>query len=115
MNDMSKSYKRTVTRIIDGDTFEIGKKIDGINRIRIADVDTPEIGEKGYEKMTDYLKKLILGKKVKLVIKSKNPPKGKYQARWICYVYYGLLYKKTLSEKVQKEMDRKTLWKKIIG
>ena len=111
---MSKSYKRTVTRIIDGDTFEIGKAIDGIVRIRLSDVDTPEIGEKGYEKMTDYLKKLVLGKKVKLVIKSKDPKKGKFQARWVCYVYYGLFYKKYLSEKVQKEMDRKPLWKKIL-
>ena len=66
------------------------------------------------QKMTEYLKKLVLGKKVKLVIKSKDPKKGNFQARWVCYVYYGLLYKKYLSEKVQKEMDRKPLWKKIL-
>lgn len=111
---MKKHYSRQVTRIIDGDTFEISKPIDGIKRIRLANVNTPEIGEDRYEKMTDFLKKILLNKKVKLVIKSKNPPKGKYQARWVCFVYYGAFYKKNASEIVQNELDKTPFFKKLF-
>ncbi len=110
-----KSYKRLVSRIIDGDTFEIDREIKGIKRIRVADVNTPEIGEKDYERMTKFLEKLLLHKKVKLVIKSKNPPKGKYQARWVCYVYFGFMYTRDLTLVIRKELEKTSLWEKLFG
>ena len=54
----------TVTRVIDGDTFDISTG----ERIRLADVDAPEYYESGYSDATDYLKSLIDGKTVYLDI-----------------------------------------------
>ena len=111
---MKKVHKRVVTKIIDGDTFEVDKAIDGLKRIRMTDVNTPERGEDGYEKMSRYLEKILLNKKVKLKIRSKNPPRGRYQARWICHVYYGPFYGKNASEMVLKELAKTPFWEKIF-
>ena len=51
-----------VTRVIDGDTFDISSG----ERVRLADVDAPEYYESGYSDATDYLKSLIDGKTVYL-------------------------------------------------
>jgi endonuclease YncB( thermonuclease family) len=50
----------TVTRIIDGDTFETKEK----QIIRIKDIDAPENGYCGYDTSKTYLEHLILGKNV---------------------------------------------------
>ena len=52
----------TVTRVIDGDTFDIATG----ERIRLADVDAPEYYESGYTEATEYLESLIDGKTVYL-------------------------------------------------
>ena len=54
----------TVTRVIDGDTFDISTG----ERIRLADVDAPEYYENGYSEATDYLTRLVDGKIVCLDI-----------------------------------------------
>jgi endonuclease YncB( thermonuclease family) len=60
----------TVTKIIDGDTFEVspnwkwGFKYG--DRVRPLGYDTPERNQPGFEEATLKLKKLILGKKVRL-------------------------------------------------
>ncbi len=53
-----------VTSIVDGDTFDTN---DG-DRIRLADINTPENGEAGYEQATAYLDGLIYGETVYLDI-----------------------------------------------
>jgi hypothetical protein len=53
-----------VTRIIDGDTFDISTG----ERIRLADVDAPEYYESGYSQAKNYLESLINGKTVYLDI-----------------------------------------------
>jgi endonuclease YncB( thermonuclease family) len=52
----------TVTRVIDGDTFDISTG----ERIRLADVDAPEYNQSGYSEATDYLTSMIDGKTVYL-------------------------------------------------
>lgn len=47
--DMSGLEKGTVTRIVDGDTLDVGNK-----RIRLSLVNTPERGEPGYHEATDF-------------------------------------------------------------
>lgn len=54
-----------VTRVVDGDTFDI----DSGERIRLADVDTPETYENGYAQAKNYTN-LIDGKTVYLDIDS---------------------------------------------
>jgi len=73
-----KSRTVTVKEVQDGDTFvtESGEEI------RIAGVDTPEKGQPGAGKARKYLKKLIEGKKVKVLPKAKD----KYK-RTVALVY----------------------------
>jgi len=51
-----------VTRIIDGDTFEISTG----EKVRLICIDTPELGEAGGEEAKAYLESLILNKLIRL-------------------------------------------------
>jgi len=55
--------KEKVTKIIDGDTFLTDKRK---NPIRLADVDTPEKRQPGYQKAKKNLEKLILNQEVSI-------------------------------------------------
>jgi endonuclease YncB( thermonuclease family) len=61
--------RRTVKRVIDGDTFEVTTKIGTFVKVRIANYNAPELNQKGGIKARNDLKKLIEGKEVTLVIK----------------------------------------------
>lgn len=50
-----------VSSVVDGDTFRIPN-----DRIRLADIDAPEINEAGYQKATEILTSLVDGKTVYL-------------------------------------------------
>ena len=52
-----------VTRVIDGDTIVV----EGGERVRLLDIDTPERGEECYTNATNRLKDLIDGKEVTLI------------------------------------------------
>jgi endonuclease YncB( thermonuclease family) len=52
----------TVTRIIDGDTVEVA----GHGTVRVIGIDTPEQGECGYDKASQVMADLVLGKTVTL-------------------------------------------------
>ena len=54
----------TCSHVIDGDTFDVSSG----HRIRLADVDTPERGEYGFDEATDYVGDLIYGETVYLDI-----------------------------------------------
>ena len=55
--------KEKVTRVIDGDTFCTDRRK---NPVRLANVDTPEKGERGYLKATNALRSLIKGQEVSI-------------------------------------------------
>ena len=57
------TYEAYVTRVIDGDTFEIRTQT-GVEPIRLDNVDTPEEGQLGALAATNYLKTPIEGKDV---------------------------------------------------
>ena len=61
------TIRRKVNKVIDGDTFEIGRKLQGTNRIRIAGYNAPEYGQKGYRSAKTRLNRLISGKQVTIV------------------------------------------------
>ena len=61
---MATSYRRKVKTVKDGDTFELFQELDGSKRIRIADLDAPELNEYGGKAAKDKLKNLIEGKDV---------------------------------------------------
>jgi len=53
--------KETVTKIIDGDTFETSLRK---KRVRIDSLDTPERGQSGYREAKNALSQLLKGEKV---------------------------------------------------
>ena len=50
----------TVSNIVDGDTIDVSS----VGRIRLADIDTPEQGEPGYDAATNFISSLIYQKTV---------------------------------------------------
>ncbi|MBI5682227.1 MAG: thermonuclease family protein [Deltaproteobacteria bacterium] len=79
-----KDYLETEAyKIIDGDTIEIKNH----SRVRYIGIDTPEIGQAFYEEAKDRNRKLVEGKKIKLVI-CKSEPRDKY-GRILAWVYTG--------------------------
>ena len=69
MNNMT--IRRRVKRAVDGDTLEVRNKLRGTNFIRLAGVDSPEKGERGYSSAKAKLNKLK-GKVVTLVPKGRS-------------------------------------------
>lgn len=59
---MTKSIRRTVKRVIDGDTFEVARKINGSNYVRLSGVNAPEKNTRGGPKATTQLRGMIGGK-----------------------------------------------------
>ena len=56
--------KERVTRVVDGDTFMTDKRK---RAIRLADVDTPEKGERGAVAAKRHLSSMIAGKEVTVI------------------------------------------------
>ena len=80
---ISLMVKRKVTKIIDGDTFVVDKPVRGSKYIRIADINTPEKGERGYQSAKNRLSKNISGKQVDV------KPVGKSYGRTVAKVKKG--------------------------
>lgn len=72
--------KRTVKRVWDGDTFIVARKVQGTDRIRLANVYAPEKYQFGGSSATSKLKKLIGGKQVTL------KPVGRSYNRFVAIV-----------------------------
>ena len=47
--------KRKVTKIIDGDTFVVDKPVRGSKYIRIADINTPEKGQRDFVEFVGFV------------------------------------------------------------
>ena len=71
----------SVTKVVDGDTLDI----NGI-RIRLALVDTPEIGEPGYGRAKHFVESLCVGKKGELDVDS-GQRRGDRHGREVGVVY----------------------------
>ena len=61
-------YKAKVTNVVDGDTIDaivdLGFKVQTLQRLRLARVDTPERTQAGYGAARDFVKQLVEGKDV---------------------------------------------------
>ena len=62
-SDPTASETGTVTNVVDGDTLDV----QGVGRIRVIGIDTPERGACGYESATQAMSVLVLGREVRLV------------------------------------------------
>jgi len=70
-----------VTTVIDGDTFDVSTG----DRIRLADINAPEYGEKGFYEAKNQLISLVSNKRVYLDVDDKYN-KDQY-GRFVCLVY----------------------------
>lgn len=70
----------SVTRVVDGDTFDISNG----ERVRLADVNAPEKRPTGFDEPTDALESMIGNREVFLDIDDKGPTSF---GRLICVVY----------------------------
>lgn len=77
--------KATVTKIIDGDTFEI----EGRKKVRLIGIDTPEKGQFYFEEAKKKLSDLILGKNI--VLEKDISETDKYK-RLLHYAYLDDLF-----------------------
>ena len=59
--------RRTVKKVIDGDTFVVNRKIGDSRIVRLAGVNAPEKGKYGGTRATNRLKGIIGGKSVTIV------------------------------------------------
>jgi endonuclease YncB( thermonuclease family) len=73
------TIRRKVQKIVDGDTFKVRNRVNGSQFIRIAGMDAPERGERGYMPAKRKLGRLK-GKTVSLI------PKGKSYGRTVAEV-----------------------------
>jgi len=62
--------KEKVTKVLDGDTFMTTSRK---HPVRLANVDTPEKGEKGYGNAKRALQNLIGGEEVNIDTKARDP------------------------------------------
>jgi len=63
---------RKVKRVIDGDTFEVYRKVGNTRFVRLAGVNAPELYQKGGRQAASSLKKLIEGKTITLISKGRS-------------------------------------------
>ncbi len=75
------SVRRKVQRVVDGDTFKVRKRVSGSQYIRIAQINAPERGQRGYYAAKKNLSKLV-GKTVTI------RPKAKSYRRTVADVIY---------------------------
>jgi micrococcal nuclease len=63
-------YKAKVTNVVDGDAIDalvdLGFKVQIMQRLRLARVDTPEKGQDKYGEAKDFVKGLVEGKDVSI-------------------------------------------------
>jgi endonuclease YncB( thermonuclease family) len=66
------TIQRKVKRVVDGDTFEVYRKVRGSKFIRLAGVNAPERRQKGGRQATLRLKRLVEGKTVTLTPRARS-------------------------------------------
>lgn len=76
--DVVNREQAHVTYIVDGDTFDVILADGTEERIRPPQIDTPEIGECGYEEAAAALEELILGRTVYLASTAAGPDRDSY-------------------------------------
>ena len=81
-----KIWSGVVKHVVDGDTVDVSFGITGIQRIRLVGVNTPEIGERGYEEAKEFVNRTCLGEVVKLDVDDKEQYDSYYRILAVVYV-----------------------------
>jgi micrococcal nuclease len=75
-----------VKNVVDGDTVDICFNIYGIQRVRLVGINTPEMGEDGYEEAKEFVNKTCLCEEVKLDVDDKRQYDPYYRILAVVYV-----------------------------
>ena len=84
--EKGKIWKGIVKHVVDGDTIDVSFDIHGIQRIRLVGVNTPEIGEEGYEAAKEFVNVSCLGEVVKLDVDDREQYDRYYRILAVVYV-----------------------------
>jgi len=87
--------RESVTKVIDGDTFETSSRK---NPVRLANVDAPEKGEPGSGKARQALKNLIEGEQVRVETVARDQ-----YGRSVAKVYLG---RESVNKMMEEKIDR---------
>jgi len=75
-----------VKNVVDGDTVDVCFNIYGIQRVRLVGINTPEIGEDGYEEAKEFVNKTCWGEEVKLDVDDMEQYDPYYRILAVVYV-----------------------------
>ena len=96
--EKGKIWSGVVKHVVDGDTVDVSFDIYGIQRIRLVGVNTPEIGEEGYEEAKEFVNKTCLGEEVKLDVDDKEQYDPYYRILAVVYANDTNLNEKLVRE-----------------
>jgi micrococcal nuclease len=75
-----------VKNVVDGDTIDVSFNIYGIQRVRLVGINTPEIGEEGYEEAKAFVNKTCWGEAIKLDVDDMEQYDSYYRILAVVYV-----------------------------
>ena len=75
-----------VKNVVDGDTVDVRFNIYGIQRVRLVGINTPEIGEAGYEEAKEFLNETCMWEEVKLDVDDEKQYDPHYRILAVVYV-----------------------------
>jgi micrococcal nuclease len=87
-----------VKNVVDGDTVDVSFNIYGIQRVRLVGIDTPEIGEDGYEEAKDFVNNTFWGEAIKLDVDDMKQYDTYYRILAVVYVNDTNLNEKMVRE-----------------
>jgi micrococcal nuclease len=87
-----------VKNVVDGDTVDVRFNIYGIQRVRLVGINTPEIGEEGYEEAKAFVNRTCIGEEFKLDVDDMRQYDTYYRILAVVYVNGTNLNKKLVRE-----------------
>ena len=96
--EKGKIWGSVVKHVVDGDTVDVSFDIYGIQRIRLVGVNTPEIGEEGYEEAKEFVNVSCLGEVIKLDVDDREQYDPYYRILAVVYANDTNLNEKLVRE-----------------
>jgi micrococcal nuclease len=93
-----------VKNVVDGNTIDVCFNIYGIRRVRLVGINTPEIGEEGYEEARAFVNTTCWGEEVKLDVDDMEQYDLYYRLLAVVYVNETNLNEKMVREGYAKVM-----------
>jgi len=99
--ELWSGYAKTV---VDGDTVDVSFNIYGIQRVRLVGINTPEIGEDGYEEAKAFVNRTCWGEAIKLDVDDMEQYDPYYRILAVVYVNETNLNEKMVKESYAEVM-----------